>query len=70
MQANFDSLQALIDRIHRDAEVSKDALAHPIYQQQKEDPFLFDSATAAGGAAGAASGSSEVPAAAAGTKQA
>lgn len=64
MQANFESLQALIDRIHRDAEVSKEALAHAIYQQQKQDPFLFASA-----AAGATVGGGEVAAAAAGAKQ-
>lgn len=59
LQANFESLQALIDRIHRDAEVSKEALAHPQYQQQKEDPFLLPATANSGGAAGDAAGSGE-----------
>lgn len=55
-QANFESLQALIDRIHRDAEVSKEALAHPAYQQQKENPFLFPAAGNGAAGSGAADG--------------
>ena len=40
LQANFESLQALIDRIHRDAEVAEEALEHEAYQQYRREAFL------------------------------
>lgn len=39
-EANFPSLQALVDRIHTDAVVSKNALDDPLLAKYKEDPFL------------------------------
>lgn len=40
LQANFPSLQALIDRIHKDAAVTEEALEGDMYQHYKLDPFL------------------------------
>ena len=40
LQANFESLQALIDRIHHDAEVAEEALEHEAYQQYRREAFL------------------------------
>jgi riboflavin kinase len=39
-EANFTSLEALITRIHKDAEVSKAALSHKHLAQHAEDSFL------------------------------
>lgn len=41
LQANFDSLQALIDRIHRDAQVAEEALEDDRYRHHAKDPFLL-----------------------------
>lgn len=40
-EANFDSLQALIDRIHRDAQVAEEALEDERYRHHAKDPFLL-----------------------------
>lgn len=39
-EANFSSLEALVERIHKDAEVSKEALAHPQLQHYAAHEFL------------------------------
>lgn len=39
-EANFTSLQALIDRIHKDAEVSTAALDHSTLRRWSQEPFL------------------------------
>lgn len=41
MQADFVSVQALVERIHRDAEVTREALQHEAYAQWRSDPFLL-----------------------------
>jgi hypothetical protein len=43
LQANFPSLQTLINRIHKDGEVAAAALDHPTYQQLKTSPLLLPS---------------------------
>lgn len=52
-QANFSSLQALIDRIQRDGQVAKEALARPEYQRYRQDPWLLPAGAGAGEAAAA-----------------
>ena len=42
-ETNFDSLDALIARIHKDADESKSALLHPSFAQLKSDDFLAPS---------------------------
>jgi riboflavin kinase len=42
-ESDFASLDALIERIHMDAEVTKQALRHPNYSCFKTDPFLLSS---------------------------
>lgn len=49
LQANFASLQALIDRIHRDAQVAEEALEDERYRQHAADPFLLPLAQQEGG---------------------
>eukprot|EP00201_Polytomella_parva_P010840 CAMPEP_0175072126 /NCGR_PEP_ID=MMETSP0052_2-20121109/19702_1 /TAXON_ID=51329 ORGANISM="Polytomella parva, Strain SAG 63-3" /NCGR_SAMPLE_ID=MMETSP0052_2 /ASSEMBLY_ACC=CAM_ASM_000194 /LENGTH=172 /DNA_ID=CAMNT_0016339527 /DNA_START=1 /DNA_END=519 /DNA_ORIENTATION=- len=39
-EANFPSLEALIERIHKDADISKKALDLPEFLEKKNDPFL------------------------------
>lgn len=46
-EANFPSLEALVERIHKDADVAKEALRHEEYKRYCEDEFLLK----AGGAA-------------------
>eukprot|EP00890_Picochlorum_soloecismus_P003117 jgi/Picsp_1/3806/NSC_01318-R1_riboflavin kinase len=42
-ESNFPSLDALIERIRVDAEVTKQALSHPKYSRFRTDPFLLTS---------------------------
>jgi hypothetical protein len=56
-EANFTSLEALVQRIHKDAEVSKAALSHPQLQGYAAESFLQAAGTAAAAAAGTAAGS-------------
>jgi len=42
-ESDFPSLDALIERIHMDAEVTRQALVHPNYSRFKTDPFLVSS---------------------------
>lgn len=44
-EAGFHSLQALIERIHEDARVSRAVLAESQYAALKSDPFLSPLAT-------------------------
>ncbi len=39
-EANFSSLEALIARIHKDADVTREALEYQEMAQLKSDPFL------------------------------
>jgi hypothetical protein len=39
-EANFSSLEALVTRIHKDGDVSKEALAQPELQRFAADSFL------------------------------
>ena len=39
-EANFSSLEALVARIHKDGDVSKEALAQPELQRFADDSFL------------------------------
>jgi HAD superfamily hydrolase (TIGR01509 family) len=39
-EANFPSVDALVERIHRDAEVTREALIHEMYAGYKTDSFL------------------------------
>lgn len=39
-EANFTSLEALVTRIHQDADMSKEALGHQQLQVYAADPFL------------------------------
>lgn len=39
-EANFESLEALVARIHRDADVAREALQQEPYQGLKADGFL------------------------------
>ncbi|KAG2486461.1 hypothetical protein HYH03_014908 [Edaphochlamys debaryana] len=43
-EANFTSLQSLVDRIHADADVARDALEHEPLAALKDDPFLTEAA--------------------------
>jgi hypothetical protein len=40
LQANFPSLDALVERIHEDGRIAKDALDHPPYAQYGQDAYL------------------------------
>lgn len=40
-EADFVSLEKLVERIHRDAEVTKEALLDERYAQHRNHPFLF-----------------------------
>ena len=42
-ETNFDSLDALIARIHKDADETKSALLHPSFAHMKSDDFLAPS---------------------------
>jgi riboflavin kinase len=46
-EANFTSLEALVTRIHKDADMSKEALGHQQLQGYAADPFLQPQAAAA-----------------------
>ena len=48
-EANFPSLEALVERIHKDAEVTKEALTYEQYKQYSEDPFLKPGGGGGGG---------------------
>eukprot|EP00878_Enallax_costatus_P022110 GHUV01023446.1.p1 GENE.GHUV01023446.1~~GHUV01023446.1.p1 ORF type:complete len:346 (+),score=74.28 GHUV01023446.1:1008-2045(+) len=50
-EANFSSLEALIQRIHKDGDVSKAALAHPKLAKYAHDNFLQPEAASAEGLA-------------------
>lgn len=52
-EANFTSLEALVTRIHKDGDVSKEALSAPQLQQFASDSFLQPSAVGFDAAAGA-----------------
>lgn len=39
-EANFNSLEELIARIHKDADISRDALEHASMSKYKDDSFL------------------------------
>ena len=39
-EANFASLEALVERIHRDADVARGALATEQFERGKDDPYL------------------------------
>jgi riboflavin kinase len=49
-EANFTSLEALVQRIHKDAEVSKAALSHPQLQGYAAEAFLQPAGAAAAAA--------------------
>jgi hypothetical protein len=40
LQANFVSLEALVERIHKDGQIAKAALDMTPYSQYAEDPYL------------------------------
>jgi riboflavin kinase len=39
-EANFESVEALVQRIHMDADVAREALEEPAYLEFRGDPFL------------------------------
>jgi hypothetical protein len=39
-EANFSSLEALVTRIHKDGDVSREALSHPQLEGHAADSFL------------------------------
>jgi hypothetical protein len=58
-EANFTSLEALVQRIHKDAEVSKAALSHPQLQGYAAEAFLQPAGKLAAAAAAAGGGAGE-----------
>jgi hypothetical protein len=42
-EANFPSLESLIERIHEDARISDKALNLPLYAKYKDSPYLRNS---------------------------
>ena len=51
-EADFESLDKLVARIHRDAEVAEEALAHERYAQYAADTFLLPPVVGGGGGEG------------------
>ncbi|PSS24689.1 Riboflavin kinase [Actinidia chinensis var. chinensis] len=39
-EANFESLESLIEKIHEDRQIAETALERPLYFQYREDPYL------------------------------
>lgn len=39
-EANFPSLEGLIEKIHEDRQIAETALELPIYKKYREDPYL------------------------------
>jgi hypothetical protein len=61
-EANFTSLEALVQRIHKDAEVSRAALSHPQLQGYAAEQFLQPAGEAAAAAADVGGGAGEAEA--------
>lgn len=62
-EANFSSLEALIQRIHKDGDVSKAALSHPKLAGYAKDGFLQPTAAEAANVLADAAGINRVEAA-------
>lgn len=43
LQANFPSLESLIEKIHEDRRIAETALELPLYSKYREDPYLKSS---------------------------